>query len=119
MNLNYTRVKFYPLFFILFFQANELLAQYYGPANFPGLALWLRADSGVVQSGGSVSQWSDVSGNGVNATAASGAQPTITYPVEFNGKPALSFNGTTDQMTSALQVPNLQSSSLTIFILTK
>jgi hypothetical protein len=32
-----------------------------------GLAMWLRADAGVIVSGTAVSQWRDQSGNGVHA----------------------------------------------------
>lgn len=64
------------------------------------LGLWLDAEdtSSVVLSGATVSQWSDKSGNGRNATQATGAnQPTYTT-TGLNGKPVLTFNGTTNSM---------------------
>jgi hypothetical protein len=53
----------------------------YSPALIPGLSLWLDAADAttVIQSGGSVSQWNDKSGNGYNATQITlGAQPTYS-----------------------------------------
>jgi hypothetical protein len=54
--------------------------------------LWVRADSNVTSSGGSVSAWGDLSGNAHRATAPSGEKPSLT-PGAINGHPALSFSG--------------------------
>ncbi len=68
------------------------------PANLAGLRLWLRADTitGVVD-GGSVGTWNDSSGQGRNAVAPSGAQPTFRA-VARNGRPALRFDGVSQFM---------------------
>lgn len=58
-------------------------------------ALWLdAADSGtIIQSGGSVSQWNDKSGNNLNVSQATAAnRPTVTAAA-LNGSNVLSFNG--------------------------
>lgn len=63
------------------------------PSQMSGLVTWLRADQGVTQSGGVVSQWSDLSGNGNNASqATSGSRPTVVSNV-INGKPVIRFDG--------------------------
>ncbi len=57
------------------------------------LALWLKADAGVVETFGSVSQWTDQSGNGNNAIQPnSAAQPILNVGVA-NGLPAIHFDG--------------------------
>jgi hypothetical protein len=44
----------------------ESAAAPFNPASISGLALWLKADAGVTQSGGLVTQWNDQSGNAQN-----------------------------------------------------
>lgn len=65
------------------------------PAAFPSLAMWFDASNtaSITESGGAVSQWSDLSGNGRHATqSTAGAKPT-TGSVTVNGRNALSFDG--------------------------
>lgn len=67
-----------------------------GPGNvINNLALWLRADTGIVLTGSNVSQWNDLSNSGNNVVQATPAsQPiynTTSNLVNFN--PSLSFNG--------------------------
>lgn len=60
-------------------------------------ALWLDAadSSTITLNGSNVSQWSDKSGNGRNATqTTASSQPT--YTTDSNGKPTLSYDGTND-----------------------
>lgn len=69
-------------------------AQLPDPSPLPttGLQLWLKADAGVVDDDGLVSQWSDQSGNGNNATASGAARPSYVTN-SLNGKPGLQFSG--------------------------
>lgn len=93
----------------------------FSPPNIAGLALWLRADSGVVTSGSSVTQWKDVSGNNINATPATSYgfnAPTLGTAPELNNAPTVKFSGT-QGLASTLNIPNVQNSSLTIFLLVK
>lgn len=72
-----------------------------GPGALPGLKLWLRADNATV------SAWTDLSGNGNNATQATGGnQPSLITSAKLNNQPALRFNGTTSFMNlgSAISV---------------
>jgi hypothetical protein len=65
-----------------------------------GLSLWLKADAGVTLSGSNVTGWADQSGNGNNASANSGQEPTFASSFS-NSKPAIEFNGTTQIMQIA------------------
>lgn len=68
----------------------------------PGLVLWLDgSDSSTVTVATGASAWYDKSGSGLVATQATGAnQPTYGSPV-FNGRKALYFDGTNDDMVIA------------------
>lgn len=81
-----------------------------------GLSLWLDAAVGVTSSGGFVSSWADLSGNGRDAVQATGAkQPSITT---IDGFAALSFDGVDDGMsTSSFQ--QFPSKRGTVFIVFK
>jgi hypothetical protein len=59
------------------------------------LALWLKADAGVVaNSAGLVSQWQDQSGKTNNASQTNATlQPLLVYPPANGGRPAVQFNG--------------------------
>lgn len=65
-----------------------------------GLKMWLKASDGVTLNGSTVSQWSDQSITGYNVSQATAAnQPAYTSnSVNFN--PALSFDGTNDELTN-------------------
>jgi hypothetical protein len=70
------------------------------PVLVHGLVLWLRADMGVTQAGGFVSNWADQSGHGNDASQATGAnQPTFDNYV-INGRPGVRFTGNTVSLTS-------------------
>jgi hypothetical protein len=63
------------------------------PIPLLGMALWLRADRGVVQTNGHVSEWLDQSGNQMDALQTAGnARPTL-QPTGMNGLPTLLFDG--------------------------
>jgi hypothetical protein len=68
----------------------------------PGLLYYVNSTSGVTASGGLVSGWNDLSGNGNNFTGAVGSQPTLTtVPGQFEGHPVVQFNGSTSVLTMA------------------
>jgi hypothetical protein len=72
----------------------------FSPTDLSGLSLWLKADAGVTLSGPNVTGWADQSGNGNNASANSGQEPTFASSFS-NSKPAIEFNGTTQVMQIA------------------
>jgi hypothetical protein len=59
-----------------------------GPAT-SGLSLWLESNQGLATDG---SSWLDQSGNGHDATALPGQNPTV-IPNAINGLPAVQFSG--------------------------
>ena len=66
-----------------------------------GLSLWLKGDAGVTQAAGFVSNWADQSGNGNDASQATGGlQPTFN-PTSINGLPGLTFDGVASTMAGA------------------
>jgi len=67
-------------------------------SSLSGLSLWLKADAGVTMGGGNVNTWADQSPNGNNATGPATKKPTFVSN-GINGKPAMSFNGTTQLFT--------------------
>ena len=61
------------------------------PVTHNGMVLWLRSDKHVTSSGGTVSEWDDISGSANNATQSiSGDRPTLTANA-INGLPAVTF----------------------------
>ncbi|HTG45428.1 MAG TPA: LamG-like jellyroll fold domain-containing protein, partial [Verrucomicrobiae bacterium] len=79
-----------------------------------GLALWLRADEGVVTNGTEVSQWIDQSGHDRNAVQPSLANRPAFQSAVVNGAPAVRFDGLNDFLTFNLPVNGL--SGMSIFL---
>jgi hypothetical protein len=90
------------------------------PQPAANLLLWLRSDLGVVSAAGAVSQWNDQSGNGLNAVQATGtAKPTLTTGAINNAVlPALTFNGTSQNLSMPAGFANLTAGA-SIFIVLK
>jgi hypothetical protein len=62
-------------------------------------ALWFDADdSSTITIATGVSQWNDKSGNGRNATQATGVNQPLLISNELNGKPVVRFDGTNDSL---------------------
>ena len=75
-----------------------------------GLALWLRADSGVAKDAeGGVSKWEDLSGHGNHACQSNGAKRPRWAKEPDKGRPALAFDGANDQ----LDIPHSDTLNLT------
>ncbi len=85
------------------------------PNEMSGNVLWLRADKLTSPDGTAIASWTDDSGNGNNATQASGTlQPTIQTG-ELNGLPVIRFDGSNDCM----DLPNLSLTTSHWFYLVK
>jgi hypothetical protein len=73
------------------------------PPSLPGCLLWLRSDTGITLNGNNppgVSAWADLSGNGNNATQATGAnQPPYVRRI-MNGFPAIQGDGANYYMST-------------------
>lgn len=87
------------------------------PAN--GLRLWLTADEGVVESGGTVATWQDQSGNSYDFTASGNPDGPTLAPGAVNGHAALRFDGDNDSLQnwSTLGIPD--TSGRTFFVVCK
>ncbi len=86
----------------------------FSPKDWSCLTVWLRGDTGVVVNGGNVSQWKDGSGNNYNAISGQG-QPTLINEPLLNHMPSVKFNGV-DESLNGVQIPQINTSSLTIFV---
>lgn len=64
------------------------------PNTWPGLLLWFRADSGVIQQNGVVSQWTSSASSGIEASQTSVASRPDFVARSFNDLPALRFGKT-------------------------
>jgi hypothetical protein len=75
----------------------------FNPRNISGLAAWYDASatSSVTLTGGFVSQWSDLSGNGLHLTQSTEANRPSTTTV--NGLQAVDFDGTNDHLFTSTQ----------------
>ena len=72
------------------------------PAKLPGLVAWYDGQkaSSIILNGATVSQWNDQSPNAYNAVQGTAANQPTYSAVGFNGKPALSFNGTSNYLSA-------------------
>ncbi|MEI6767241.1 MAG: PKD domain-containing protein [Bacteroidota bacterium] len=89
----------------------------YNPTSIPGMKLWLKADDGVSQNGGLVTDWYDKSGNNNNANQTIAAdRPHYKASVDtLNGLPAVYFDGST-KFFNGTTISAIDSSGLTLFV---
>lgn len=74
--------------------------EYFDPGSLATNTCRLKAYTGVTESGGAVSQWSDQSGTGNHFTQATeAAKPTYTAS-SLNGRPGIHFDGIDDVLAS-------------------
>ena len=69
---------------------------YFSPLQIPGCAFWARSDAGITtNSSNQVTQWSDQSGFGANATPSTGTQMAYSSSGGVNGLPFLTGTSST------------------------
>jgi hypothetical protein len=68
------------------------------PLLIEGLSLWVRADTGVADSGGLVSQWDDQSPNANHLVSPGGVERPQVVTDAQSGRPALRFDGVDDTL---------------------
>jgi PKD repeat protein len=81
---------------------NSVYSQGGDPSQIPGLKLWLRSDSGLVLSNRQVIRWTDISGNGNDAIAATtqeAPQYVDTSGTLIGGK-VVRFNGSNSSLVT-------------------
>ena len=73
------------------------------PASLPNLVAWYdaQAASTIILNGSTVSQWNDKSGHGYNAVQGTAASQPTHGATSFNGKPGLTFNGSSNAIVAA------------------
>lgn len=95
--------------------AKPTAAPVFSPDDIAGLRAWFDADAitGKVDTD-TISQWDDLSGNGLHATQATGANQPTYQTNEINGLPVVQFDGSNDSLGSAL---NNADASITVFLI--
>lgn len=86
-----------------------------------GLALWLRADSGLVVSNGKINEWKDISGNNMSVLQPlTASQPVkINSILQLNNKPIVRFDGVDDYFDGGTTFGNIPIIGATFFIVGK
>jgi hypothetical protein len=74
------------------------------PARVAGLKLWVKADAGVVVSGGLVSAWADQSGAGNHLVQATPSNQPLFVEGAANGRPVVRFDGQGDVLSFAARL---------------
>lgn len=87
------------------------------PETIAGLELWLDASdaSSISTAGTGVDQWNDKSGNGRHAQQSTDANRPSTGTRTINSLNAIDFNGSSDYMDLASEVPYVSGEGLTMF----
>ncbi len=88
------------------------------PSDLSDLALWLDASdtSTITQVAGSVSQWSDKSGNGRHATQGAGSRQPLTGSATMNARNVIAFDGSDDRMSLPSSLYSVPSGNNTILV---
>lgn len=74
--------------------AKVTLIKQFNIKNIADIALWLKADTGVIKdASGNVSEWQDQSGNNNHATQTDPTHQPVLLDNRYNGKPAIYFDG--------------------------
>lgn len=89
----------------------------FSPDSVSGLELWLAADeiTGLADTD-PVATWPDLSGNGRDATQATGVSQPLYRTAQVNGLPAVKFDGSNDYLTVAYALANASGSDATHFL---
>ncbi|MGD1871795.1 MAG: DUF4347 domain-containing protein, partial [Mastigocoleus sp.] len=87
----------------------------------PDLQLWLKADTGVTETGGQVSEWNDQSGNKNDVSQTnSNSQPTLNNTRNnINGQSVINFDGNDDFLNSDRFPFTNTGSNASVFIVSK
>ena len=89
------------------------------PQQASNLIAWYRADVGVVQSSGSVSEWMDQSGNGNNANQTTGSKQPALEAAVLNGQPVLHFTHANDTYMTVANASDLSLTQITAFAISR
>jgi hypothetical protein len=85
----------------------------------PSVAMWLKADAGITLTEDStVSAWADQSAKKINVIQTLAASQPSVKADAINGKPAVSFDGTSDQLRTAANF-SLSNVNMSVFVVSK
>lgn len=89
------------------------------PLGLANLGLWLRADKGVTQSG-TVSAWTDQSGNANNASQGTSGNRPVYAADGGDGRPSITYDGTADllEVTDSASIGSTTAFSVACWIKT-
>src|SRR5262249_52014492 len=77
------------------------------PTTISGMRLWLRADVGAFTNGSAnVTNWSDQSGNALNATNTDSSSQPLYVTNALNGKPVVRFDANNDYLNLPASMSN-------------
>jgi hypothetical protein len=89
----------------------------FSPASIAGLKLWLDASQITgLNDGDAVTTWADLSGNGYDATQATGSKKPTYSANALNGKPVVQFDGVDDVLLNATFTHAQSVSAGTLFV---
>ncbi|MFZ5628732.1 MAG: LamG-like jellyroll fold domain-containing protein [Spirochaetota bacterium] len=83
------------------------------PSDISGAALWLKADALSLADNATVTSWPDSSGNGLDFSGGGGAVFRTNF---VNGKPVISFNGSSHYLARSANSA-INTASFTLFVL--
>ena len=91
------------------------------PTDISGLTAWFDADDSgtIIESGNSISQWNDKSGNGNNVTQATSSNQPLTNTNTINGKNVITFDGLNDYLKRATWTGGVIAQPNTAFVVFK
>jgi PKD repeat protein len=99
--------------FCLFILSFDLTCQ----ISTTNLRLWLKSDSGVIETSGKVSEWKDCSGNNFDAVQSTVSQQPSLIPNQLGGYPIISFD---QSLSNRLKIDSLINlDKFSVFILYK
>lgn len=99
----------------------DIAAATFSPADLTGLTAWYDAsDAGsITESGGAVSQWNDLSGNGYHLTQSTGANKPTTGTNTINGLNVLTSAGSAFMSRAATQIVNSSTGEWSVFVVAR
>jgi hypothetical protein len=96
-------------------EVGPITAPPFDPTSIAGLEMWLDADQLVLANDDPVATWTDESGNGTDATQATGGSQPLFKTAVQNSLPAVLFDGTDDWLRATVGADT----SRTVFVVAK
>lgn len=99
------------------YNASAVNPQIYSPTWTGQCALWLRSDQGITTSSGTVSQWNDLSGNGLNVVGGGGGfNPAYSASGGVNNLPKLTYTASNQSLSNTTSNVLPAGTTRTVFV---